>query len=849
MAAAAAVAAAEAEADAAAAAAAEAEAAAGGEGQGSPGGGGGLRRASVRLLVEKYEEGGSGGEGGPPGAPGSPGAGGGAGRAPPAAGGPPASAAEDGCWGGEDAEEGGSDGGGGGPLEGPLGGGRGAAPCPAPAGGVDYDVPVTPEVGINFMRSPSFVNSPSFSGGSTPGLSPPPPPAQPSATPEFSVPKVLQRSRSDDAERLSAGVTLAAVGARAPGPEGHRVSSASTASFGLGGPGALLRDSVQAPLRPEGHAGPGGGGDFVSVSISADGLPFSPAKVAAGGLGKAGAERAAGDVEAAGACAGAGALSQSQIEPFKFPSDVKARVEALGTDLADIQKVLLWTGILLDIVGKSLLIVEMTRFANRDNWEWFSFIFLFLVVSGSMTTMYWMAHYTWDEDKTRQDTVAIFGWTKNDVKRLIRRMGAVCAIFQLGTAFAALRALRTKEHKKKAAAMDLKGMRLVDTVFLSLAMSGLQAYIGMACSSPEASCPGRVGFDGILMVSIVSSLLSATICFVALDLKDDWRRNRQHRCEMGCFIPYRFAELSARITTMALFAAIHHAWVFFVILAHAAVVLVALRRYPGANRESVLGKLGKMRRASFLGLPLRLPVFDDAKLLLVCLAWQPSCFVSDATDPQGHFWWRARFDKQPKRGKFSSMDPSEAVLPFSLFNLIVGAEAGLILLACYFTLPSWADGFFNIAFACVVLWLFFSLSYVSVRYQAALGEVKGEDGRPRPPPPALSGGEGPPPAGGEPVPGGKELPPARGPRHSRNASKDSSFAGALEGAEARTPFRSIGNQLSRGESAAPASDGPPVGDVRASGAQSYLSEQLPQRSPGFLWKANPNPAHSFNEFS
>merc|ERR1712078_204291 len=106
----------------------------------------------------------------------------------------------------------------GGPLEGPLGGGRGAAPCPAPAGGVDYDVPVTPEVGINFMRSPSFVNSPSFSGGSTPGLSPPPPPAQPSATPEFSVPKVLQRSRSDDAERLSAGVTLAAVGARARGP-------------------------------------------------------------------------------------------------------------------------------------------------------------------------------------------------------------------------------------------------------------------------------------------------------------------------------------------------------------------------------------------------------------------------------------------------------------------------------------------------------------------------------------------------------------------------------------------------------------------------------------------------------
>ena len=816
----------------------------------------------MRLLVEKYEgEGASGEEGACPGELGFPVAAGDeghAGGAAPAAGTPPTSAAEGGDWDGEAEEEGEGDGGGGGPREGrrvtlsPVAvAASGAGASPAAVGGFEYDVPVTPEVAINFVRSPSFVNSPSFSGGSTPGLSPLPPPALPSATPEFSVPKLLQRSRSDDAERLAAGVTLAAAGARASGPEGHRMSSASTASFGLGGPGALLRDSVQAPPPSEGPvaSGPGGGGDFVSVSISADGLPFSPAKVVAGGLGKAGVERGAADIEASGACTGEGALSQSQIEPFKFPSDVKARVEALGTDLADIQKVLLWTGILLDIVGKSLLIVEMTRFANRDNWEWFSFIFLFLVVSGSMTTMYWMAHYTWDEDKTRQDTVAIFGWTKNDVKRLIRRVGAVCAIFQLGTAFAALRALRTKEHKKKAAAMDLKGMRLVDTVFLSLAMSGLQAYIGMACSSPEAKCPGRVGFDGILMVSIVSSLLSATICFVALDLKDDWRRNPQHRYEMGCFIPYRFAELSARITTMALFAAIHHAWVFFVIIAHAAVVLAALHRYPGTNREVALAKLGKTRKGSILGLPLRLPVVDDAKLLLVCLAWQPSCFVSDATDPHGHFWWRARFEKQPKRGKFSSMDPSEAVLPFSLFNLIVGAEAGLLLLACYLTLPHWASGFFNIAFACVVLWLFFSLSYVSVKYQAALGEAQGEEGRPRPPPHALPGSEGPPPASGEPTPGAKEGPLARGSLHSRNASKDATSAGAVEGTEARTPFRSIGNQLSRGEAAAPASDGPPVGDVRASGTQSHLSDQLPQRSPGFLWKANPNPAHSFNEFS
>jgi len=844
---------------AAAAALAAAAAATGAEGGGS------LRRQSVRVLVEKYE------------AP--------IGAAPPA--GVPdekfySPEAESGAAALSPAE--GTVRGG---LEPPLplaersGEGLGPRASPAqpsaapfdgssPKLGGAYDAPITPEVAMNFMRSPSFVNSPSFSAasGSTPGLPLSPPPVQPSATPEFCAPKILQRAHSDDAERLAAAeVTLAAAAGGCAGADGHRMSSASTASFGLaGGTGAVLRDSVNGAVLLEGPAGRGGtgSGEFVAVSISADGLPFSPAKVIAGGV-KGDVERglagtlgsSALENSGTGTAAGAGALSHSQIEPFKFPSDVKARVDALGTDLADIQKVLLWTGILLDIIGKALLMVEMARFANRDNWEWFSFIFLFLVISGSMTTMYWMAHYTWDEDRTRKDTVAIFGWTKNDVKRLIRRVGAICAIFQLGTAFAALRALRTKDHKKKAAAMDLKGMRLVDTVFLSLAMSGLQAYIGMACSSPEAKCPGRVGFDGILMVSIVASLLSATICFVALDLKDDWRKNRQHRCEMGCFIPYRFAELSARIATMSLFAAIHHGWVFLVIFAHAVIVLGAVKKYPGVNRAVILEKLTKMRTVSFMGRRLCLPVVDDVKLLLVCLAWQPSCFVSDATDPEGHFWWRARFNKQPKRRKFSSMDPSEAVLPFSLFNIVVGAETGVLLLVCYLTCPAWADGFFNITFSCVVFWLFGALSYVSVKYQALLGEgqERGDPARPAFLPcaatPALgitaAGNEG---TGAAPREAGSL---GRGGLHARSGGKEVAAGRAAETAEARTPFKSIGNQLSRGDGPAPPlSDGlAPVGaDVRASeAAQSFRSDQLPQRSPGFLWRANPNPLHSFSEFS
>ena len=148
---------------------------------------------------------------------------------------------------------------------------------------------------------------------------------------------------------------------------------------------------------------------------------------------------------------------------------------------------------------------------------------------------------------------------------------------------------------------------------------------------------------------------------------------------------------------MTFFNAIHHAWVFFIIVSHAAFVILALRWYQRNNREAVLGKMQKTGEITLLGRLLRLPEVDDTKLLLVCLAWRSSRFMSDATDPEGHFWWCACFAKQPKRGKFSSTDPSEVVLPVSLFNFIVGMETGLILLVCYFTRLAWAHSFFNTA--------------------------------------------------------------------------------------------------------------------------------------------------------
>lgn len=533
-------------------------------------------------------------------------------------------------------------------------------------------------------RTP-FVDSPRFGdGGAAAGAGPgggalfSPPPAAAAVTPEFTATK---RGRRDPLER--APLTGSKRWQRAPGePQDAGGVSSSQASFE--------------------HAWDG---DEVKVSVSVDRLPATPPPG-----GPAGAE---GGKEAPGAGA---------ITPFEFPRHVKDRVNALGGELQKVQKVLLHTGIILDVIGKISLIVEMGRFADKENWAWFSFVLLFFAVSGTATAQYWMAHYTWDDEEVQQNSSTIFSWTKRDAKRFVRRTGAVCAVLQLGTAFAALRALRTKEHKKKAATMDLKGMRLVDTVFLSLAMAGLQVYIGMACTAPGATCPGRRGFDGMLVVSILASIISSMICFLALDLKEDWKKDKQHLMEIGAFILYRVFELASRVTCLALFAVVAGGWIFAILCLHLGVVFAALRYYPRQNRQTVWDKLLKTRPVTVRNRTFRVPVCDDAKLLLVCLAWQPSCFVSDATNPEGHFWWRAHFHDQPKRGRFASLEPARALVPFSLFNLIVAAESALVLGISYAILPGWCSGFFNFAYTCMIFWLFFALTWISIQHQWQLEE-------------------------------------------------------------------------------------------------------------------------------
>ena len=68
-----------------------------------------------------------------------------------------------------------------------------------------------------------------------------------------------------------------------------------------------------------------------------------------------------------------------------------------------------------------------------------------------------------------------------------------------------------------------RGMRLADTLFLTLAVACLQIYVGIRCSShvPD-SCMFRPvhGFDWMLAASVAASLSSSALCFMGLEMND-----------------------------------------------------------------------------------------------------------------------------------------------------------------------------------------------------------------------------------------------------------------------------------------------------------------------------------------
>jgi hypothetical protein len=274
-------------------------------------------------------------------------------------------------------------------------------------------------------------------------------------------------------------------------------------------------------------------------------------------------------------------------------------------------------------------------------------------------------------------------------------------------------------------------MRLTETIFFSLPMAALNMYIGMRCTRENLPCGGDHGFNIGLLVSIVSSIAGATLCFMSLDFND--RKASYHvpyRFQLVFFYIYRLLELAARMWLCALFAVraggcncisltaqnrrsvgaaappgrpskqqltqhrmlgaqcvvpmtccCHYpggqhrsssavmagawsltgdgrrwtraklsawwqipqvsygAYVFVVLGCHAAAVLAALAVGACFDGGAVWRKFTattSVRLGRRLALPLPKP--NDTKLLVACLMWPPSAFISDSTGDVGSRW-------------------------------------------------------------------------------------------------------------------------------------------------------------------------------------------------------------------
>ena len=400
------------------------------------------------------------------------------------------------------------------------------------------------------------------------------------------------------------------------------------------------------------------------------------------------------------------------MTPLPINQSILDRIDALGPEMQPAQKTILLLGIALDLYAKTQLIRELRRFAlmgDDGGWGWFAAVFLFFLLSGSATAAYWLVHYPMPSAKERAELVGkhaprVFGFTKLDFKKMVRTAGAVAAMCQLGTAFAAWRALRVKDLRQRKAEMDLRGMQLVDAVFLLLPTATLQAYVGMKCSSPELTCPGRSGFDALLFLAVLGAITSATLCFVSLDLHEKppsltwrnyWRAHKAHLSETGAKSAFRFLELSARVSLIALFSAVKGGWVFFVFFMHAVIVLLGLKFWPkvvggGVPNRGVWRKLVAVEarlvvsekrkwwpERLFGGRSVYLPTLNDTKLLVFAMIWPPSMFVANATDTKGRFWWRS---KTCPRKNFLSADRRDAIFPLPLFVALQTFEACLMFL-------------------------------------------------------------------------------------------------------------------------------------------------------------------------
>eukprot|EP00803_Ostreobium_quekettii_P000112 evm.model.scf_716.10 EVM.evm.TU.scf_716.10 scf_716:56808-58130(-) len=119
------------------------------------------------------------------------------------------------------------------------------------------------------------------------------------------------------------------------------------------------------------------------------------------------------------------------------------------------------------------------------------------------------------------------------------------------------------------------------------------------------------------------------------------------------------------------------------------------------------------------GTNLPVPTFDNTKLLIARSAWPPSCYVGDATDKEGRFWWRSRI---AVTRLFSSKGLRNALLPWPIYMIIMAAESGIMTAVVYRGLERWAEAYFKPVVVMHMVWYFFSGVWVSIIHNGSEAE-------------------------------------------------------------------------------------------------------------------------------